>query len=52
MKIQRLFLLSVACVLMGLQLTPSCAQSNQTLRVAIKPLTPFVMKQGEAYTSA
>jgi polar amino acid transport system substrate-binding protein len=53
MKIHRLFLLSVLfalLVLMGLQLTPSRAQSNQTLRVAIKPLTPFVMKQGEAYT--
>ena len=52
MKIHRLFLLSVlfaSLVLIGLQLTPSRAQSNQPLRVAIKPLTPFVMKQGQAY---
>lgn len=51
-KIHRLLLLSVLfalLVLMGLQLTPTRAQSPKTLRVAIKPLTPFVMKQGEGY---
>ena len=55
MKIHRSFLLILifAFLLMGLQLiqlTPSRAQSDKALRVAIKPLTPFVIKQGEAYT--
>ena len=52
MKIHRLLLLTLllAFLVMGLQLAPLRAQSNPTLRVAIKPLTPFVMKQGTAYT--
>ena len=49
MKVHRFFLFAVACVLMGLQLAPARAQSARTLKVAIKPLTPFVMKQGETY---
>jgi ABC-type amino acid transport substrate-binding protein len=52
LSIHRLLCALILFVLMGLQLAPSQAQSpnTQALRVAIKPLTPFVMKQDEAYT--
>ena len=49
MKLNRSFLLLtlVTFLLMGLSLTPTQAQSAQKLSVAIKPLSPFVIKTGE-----